>query len=175
MPRIELTTLVKADQQIVFDLSRSIDLHKISTQQTDEEAIAGKTSGLIELNETVTWHAKHFGVYQTLTSKITVFNSPDMFVDEMVEGAFKRFRHEHKFVKGQLEGETILLDVFDYESPFGVFGKLADKLFLKRYMTDLLTKRNQTIKEFAETGGWKSLLDEKENTNPNTSHEKRYV
>ena len=174
MPRIELETLVKAERQVVFDLSRSIDLHKISTQHTNEEAIAGKTSGLIELNETVTWRAKHFGVYQTLTSKITEFNSPDIFVDEMVEGAFKRFRHEHKFVKGKSEGETILLDVFDYESPFGVFGKLADRLFLKSYMTDLLTKRNQTIKEFAETGDWKSVLVRKENTTYNSSHEKRW-
>ncbi|MFT7154098.1 MAG: ligand-binding SRPBCC domain-containing protein [Alteromonas macleodii] len=161
MPRIELETLVKADRKIVFDLSRSIDLHKISTQHTDEEAIAGKTSGLIDLNETVTWRAKHFAVYQTLTSKITEFNSPDIFVDEMVEGAFKRFRHEHKFLKGKSEGETILVDIFDYESPFGLFGKIADKLFLETYMTNILTKRNQTIKDFAETGDWKSLLDNK--------------
>lgn len=71
MPRIELRTKIKADKQIVFDLSRSIDLHKTSTEQTNETAISGKTSGLIELNETVTWRAKHFGFYQNLTSNIT--------------------------------------------------------------------------------------------------------
>jgi len=165
MPRIELSTLVKADRKIVFDLSRSIDLHKISTQHTNEEAIAGKTSGLIGPNESVTWRAKHFGVYQTLTSKITEFSSPDIFVDEMVKGAFKRFRHEHKFLKGKSDDETILLDIFDYESPFGVFGKIVDKLFLESYMTNLLMNRNQTIKDFAETGDWKSLLEENENSN----------
>lgn len=41
-------------------------------------------------------------------------------------------------------------DVFDYEAPFGPIGKIADRMFLKRYMTDLLTRRNKLIKEVAE-------------------------
>lgn len=77
MPKIEFKTKIYADKIVVFDLSRSIDLHKISTRHTNEEAIFGKTSGLIELNESVTWRAKHFGFYQTLTSKITEMKSPD--------------------------------------------------------------------------------------------------
>ena len=99
MPKIELHTFINADKKIVFDLSRSIDLHKISTKHTNEEAIAGVTSGLIGLNETVTWKAKHFGIYQLLTSKITEFESPNYFTDEMENGAFKWFRHQHIFVQ----------------------------------------------------------------------------
>ena len=76
MPKIELKTKIKADRKVVFDLSRSIDLHKISTKHTNEEAIAGKTSGLIGMDESVTWRAKHFGIYQELTSKITEFDRP---------------------------------------------------------------------------------------------------
>ncbi|MGS0527314.1 SRPBCC family protein [Zobellia nedashkovskayae] len=137
----------------MFDLSRSIDLHKISTEHTNETAIAGKTSGLIGLDESVTWRAKHFGVYQLLTSKITEFESPNLFVDEMVKGAFKRFRHEHHFTESN-EG-TLMTDYFDYESPLGFLGKLADKLFLLEYMTDLLKERNRIVKDFAETDKWK--------------------
>ena len=94
---IELSTHINAPLERCFDLARSIDLHIISTKQTGEQAIAGRTSGLIELGETVTWRAKHFGVWQTLTSKITHFDHPNSFTDEMVEGAFKSFRHEHLF------------------------------------------------------------------------------
>ncbi len=97
MPVLELTTLIKADINIVFDLSRSIDLHTISTKQTNEVAIAGKTSGLIDLHETVTWKAKHFGIYQTLTSKITKLEKPSLFIDEQEKGIFKYFTHEHHF------------------------------------------------------------------------------
>ncbi|UKM66618.1 SRPBCC family protein [Flavobacteriaceae bacterium GSB9] len=158
MPRIELRTEIKADKEIVFDLSRSIDLHKISTEHTNETAIAGKTSGLIGLNESVTWRAKHFGIYQKLTSKITEFDRPNYFADEMVSGAFNEFKHEHHFA--ELNGGTLMTDFFDYKSPFGILGKLADILFLKKYITDLLTERNRIVKEFAESDKWKQIITE---------------
>ena len=159
MPTIKLQTEIKADKNIVFDLSRSIDLHKISTVQTNEEAIAGKTSGLIGMNESVTWRAKHFGIYQKLTSKITEFDRPNFFVDEMVKGAFSEFKHQHHFTESR--GGTLMTDFFDYKSPFGILGKLADKLFLKKYMTELLTERNRIVKEFAESDKWKEVINEK--------------
>ncbi len=158
MPKIELKTKIKADRKVVFDLSRSIDLHKISTEQTNEQAIAGKTSGLIGMNESVTWRAKHFGIYQNLTSKITEFDSPNYFADEMVKGAFKEFKHEHHFAESN--GGTLMTDIFDYKSPFGILGKLADKMFLEKYMTELLTERNRIVKEFAESEKWKELITE---------------
>jgi ligand-binding SRPBCC domain-containing protein len=156
MPRIELRNEIKADKKLVFDLSRSIDLHKISTQHTNEEAIAGKTSGLIGMNESVTWKAKHFGITQNLTSKITEFNSPEYFNDEMIKGAFQSFKHQHKF--SDCKNGTLMIDVFDYKSPFGILGKLADRLFLKQYMTELLKTRNRMIKEYAESEKWKQVL-----------------
>ena len=148
MPVIVLHTVINAPAQVVFDLSRSIDLHKLSTAHTNEEAIAGKTSGLIGLNESVTWRAKHLGITQKLTSKITAYNAPHYFADEMVKGTFKRFKHEHIF-KVQ-NGIVTMTDIFDYESPLWVFGKIADALFLKKYMANLLTTRNAMVKEFAE-------------------------
>lgn len=158
MPIIELQTEIKANINIVFDLSRSIDLHKISTEYTNETAIAGTTSGLIKLGESVTWRAKHFGIYQKLTSKITEYRPPNYFADEMVNGAFRRFKHKHYFE--DMDGKTLLTDIFDYESPFGFLGKLADKIFLEKYMAELLSKRNRIIKEFAESDMWKKILDE---------------
>jgi ligand-binding SRPBCC domain-containing protein len=146
--KIELTTHINAPIEKVFDLSRSIDLHMESTKQTGEKAIAGKTSGLIGLGETVTWRAKHFGIWQTLTSKITEFDKPNFFVDEMVQGAFKCIRHEHHFIKAN--DHTIMKDVFVYESPLGILGRLFNWLILTRYMTKLLKERNRVIKEAAE-------------------------
>ena len=148
MPIIKLQTEIKADRELVFDLSRSIDLHKISTEHTNETAISGKTSGLIGLTETVTWRAKHFGIYQTLTTEITAFDRPNSFTDEMLKGAFKSFKHEHIFET--LNNGTLMIDLFDYKSPLGLLGIAADFLFLKKYMTNLLVKRNETIKSFAE-------------------------
>jgi len=157
MPIIKLETLINAPLEICFDLSRSIDLHKISTARTNERAIDGVTSGLIGQGQFVTWKARHLGITQKLTTKITEFDRPVYFVDEMTKGAFKRFRHEHHFKESSSSG-TLMIDYFDYTSPFGLLGKLADVLFLKVYMTKLLLKRNEVIKEFAESGKWKEVL-----------------
>lgn len=158
MPVITLHTIINALPEVVFDLSRSIDLHKISTAHTNEEAIAGRTTGLIEMDETVTWQAKHFELTQNLTSKITAYNRPLMFTDIMVEGAFKSFTHQHIFEYNIQSGQTVMKDIFTYRSPLGILGNLADALFLKRYMAKLLIERNRVIKEFAEDEGkWRRV------------------
>lgn len=148
MPSIELETIIHADLETVFDLARSIDLHKVSMATSNEEAIAGKTSGLIELGESVTWRAKHFGVYQTLTSRITAMTRPDFFMDVQEQGIFRYFEHRH-FFESVPEG-TRMLDLFEYTSPLRILGKLADVLIVKRYMTRLLSSRNAVIKKVAE-------------------------
>lgn len=140
---------IKATPALCFDLARNIDLHQVSAQQTREKAIGGVTSGLIEAGQSVTWRAKHFGIWQELTAKITEFEPPYRFVDEMVEGAFAHFHHEHKFEATE-EG-TLMTDTFEYTVPYGLLGKLFDILVLKRYMTRFLSKRNEVIKIEAET------------------------
>jgi ligand-binding SRPBCC domain-containing protein len=150
MPRIEITTEVAAPLERVFDLARDIDVHQQSQTKHQERAVAGRTSGLIEEGEEVTWEAVHFGVRQKLTSRITVMRRPAHFRDVMVRGAFKRFEHDHYFTS--LPGNrTLMRDVFDYTSPLGWLGRLADILFLQRYMARLLLERNLVIKRLAET------------------------
>lgn len=148
MPLIEIHTLINADIEKCFDLARNIGFHKESLQHSNEKAVAGKTSGLIELGEWVTWEAKHLGFKQRLTSKITEFNSPNYFVDEQVSGAFKSFIHEHIFHNEN--GKTLMIDKFYFQSPFGVFGRLVNFLFLENYMIKLLKTRNSYLKEKAE-------------------------
>lgn len=99
MPIIRISTKIKAPKEICFNLPRSIDLHQVSLGQTNEKAIAGRTEGLIEMGEEVTWQATHFGIQQKLTAKITAFDFPNSFRDEMVKGAFKKFTHDHIFLK----------------------------------------------------------------------------
>lgn len=148
MTAIQLTTIINAPIAKVFDLNRDIGIHLLSTSQSKEEVIAGRTLGLIEKNETVTWRAKHFGVYLTHKSHIPEMEIPFRFVDVMIEGQFASFRHTHSFE--QKEGITVMTDQIVYETPFGIFGKLFDILILKRYLTGFIRKRNIAIKEIAE-------------------------
>lgn len=149
MAKIYLETLINADNKTVFDLSRDIDFHQKSTSKTNEKAIAGKMSGLIELGETVTWRAKHLGFYQNLTTKITEMESPKMFTDMMVKGAFKSMKHQHIFKEEN--GQTLMIDIFEFESPFGMIGKIFNQIFLKNYLKNFLVERNKMIKEITES------------------------
>ena len=149
MPIIEIKTEINSDIQTCFDMARNIDLHQESLKFSNEKAISGKVSGLIEKGEWVTWEAKHLGFVQHLTSRITKLESPNYFIDEMVFGAFKSFKHEHIFLEE--DSKTIMIDKFHFESPMGILGKIANTLFLKRYMKKLLETRSEFLKETAET------------------------
>lgn len=149
MPIIELTTVIRGDIEDCFDLSRSIDFHIITTSRTNEKAISGRTHGLIELGETVEWQATHFGIRQKLTSKITKFERPFHFRDEQLKGAFKHLVHDHYFEKAN--NDVVMKDVFNFQSPLGLPGKLFDKFILTDYLTKFLIERNNLIKKYIET------------------------
>lgn len=156
MSVIELELFIRAPIERVFDLSRSLDLHVDSAAQTNERAVAGVTTGLLGLHEQVTWEATHFGVRQRLTSRMVELDRPRHFRDAMVSGAFRRFDHDHDFA--EVDGGTIARDRFDFDAPLGPLGKLADALFLARYMRRFLETRMQIVKEVAESDRWKKYL-----------------
>ncbi|MBU2952070.1 SRPBCC family protein [Tamlana agarivorans] len=149
MPTIQLTSEINSDIHTCFDLARNIDIVKESLKHTKEIPIAGKTSGLIEHGEWVSWEANHLGFAQHLTTKIVAFDKPNYFVNEMVLGVFKSYRHEHIFEeKGD---KTIMTDNFSFELPYGIFGELVNRLFLKSYISSLLKSRVKILKFIADS------------------------
>jgi ligand-binding SRPBCC domain-containing protein len=158
MTTIELKTKINAPVERCFLLSLSVDLHQLSTEETNERAISGVTKGLMKLNDVVTWRAKHFGIYQNLTTKISAYDAPKYFVSEMVKGAFKKMHHQHLFE--WTGNETIMTDIFVFKVPLGMLGELFSKYVLKNYMQGFLIKRNDTIKQVAESSEWQQLLNE---------------
>ncbi len=156
MVRIELTTPIAAPTERCFDLSRSIDLHMASTNWSGERAIGGVTSGLIGAGQEVTWRGRHFGLALTHTSQITVFEPPRHFQDCMVRGAFKSFCHDHYFEAS--DGGTIMRDVMQFEAPFGWWGRIVEQALVKGHMRSLLQRRNQCIKQIAESDEWRKYL-----------------
>jgi ligand-binding SRPBCC domain-containing protein len=148
MTTIHLTTELNADIETCFDTSRDIGIHLLSTKQTDEQVIAGRTTGLCELGDKITWEARHFGLKQQLTVEITKFYRPYFFEDVMLKGAFSSMRHEHYFETNG--NKTVMTDKFQYEVPFGIFGRMFDNLILKKYMTKFLAARNNVMKSIVE-------------------------
>ncbi|NQV15506.1 SRPBCC family protein [bacterium] len=157
MPVIKTSFEIDAPIERAFDLSRSIDFHAHSQFNHEEKAVDGVKEGLIELGETVTWRARHFGISQHLTARISVFERPYRFRDTMEKGAFKRFDHDHIFERKN--GKTIMHDVFDYDSPLAFLGKIFDKLILEKYMTKFFIDRNTLMKEILESDQWRDFLE----------------
>lgn len=157
MHSIHLTTFIAAPVERVFDLSRSIGLHKISAINTDEKAVAGITAGLINENETVTWQARHLFKTRRFTSRISSMQKPHYFTDEMVSGDFKSFRHEHHFKVA--DNGSIIIDILNFEAPYGFIGRIFSSLYLKNYLEKFLIHRNAVIKDYAETEKWNAILN----------------
>jgi len=159
MVRLEEITCIQAPIERCFDLARSIEVHVLGNVHFGENALAvGEvSSGLIDMDQTVVWRAKHFWVWQTLTSKMTAFDRPVFFEDTMLRGAFKSMRHEHVFRTLPGRG-TEMKDVLYFSAPLPVLGRIAEAFVLRRYMRNLLHERNVVLKQVAESNEWRKYL-----------------
>lgn len=158
MPLIHLTTFIAAPLERVFDLSRSIDLHKASMSRFAEKPVDGVTGGLISLDQTVTWQAKHLFKQRRLKVRITAMERPHFFMDEQVEGDFRKMKHEHYFKPA--DNGTIMIDQFYFDIGRGLPGRLFTRVYLHRYFEKLLEERNALIRKAAEGAQWKVFLAE---------------
>ena len=159
MVRIEELTVIKAPIERCFDLARSVEVHLAGNEHCGETAVAlaGVTTGLIDMGQRVTWRAKHLGVWQNLTSEITAMERPAYFQDRMIRGAFRFMKHDHYF-RALPSEETEMRDVFCFAAPLPILGRLAESILLHRYMRDLLRERNAAIKQIAESSEWQRYL-----------------
>jgi ligand-binding SRPBCC domain-containing protein len=153
---LSLETRIAAPPALVFDLARSIDLHLQTSSRTRERVVAGVSAGLIGPGESVTWEARHFGVWFRLRVRITAFERPGHFRDEQEEGIFKRMVHDHWFEPSG--AGTLMRDRFLFEAPLGVAGRAAERAFLSWYFQRFLEGRNRQIRRVAESGDAKRFV-----------------
>jgi ligand-binding SRPBCC domain-containing protein len=163
MTRLQEITIIVAPLERCFDLARSVEVHLLGNVHFGEQAVplaglhGNRVSGLLEMGDTVTWQARHFGVSQKLTSAITEFDPPHAFQDTMLKGAFAWMQHDH-FFRSRADGRTEMRDVFRYAAPIPLLGVLAERLVLDWYMRSLLRERNAVIKQVAESRDWGSYI-----------------
>jgi len=142
-------TFIAAPPEVVFDLARDVSAHTRSASFSAERAVApGRTEGLLELGDIVTFEGVHFGVRQRFTAKIVELDRPRRFVDELVKAAFRSMRHVHEFEPR--DGGTLMRDTLDWVSPLGILGTIADKIAVRRHLRDFVTRKQQALKAIAE-------------------------
>ena len=165
MIRLDEITLIHAPIQRCFDLARSVEVHLLANVHSGEQALAtgGIISGLVGLNQQVTWRAKRFGVWQNLTSRTTALQTPTYLQVTMVEGIFRSMQADHHF-RSLPSGATEMRDLFRIAAPLPVLGAIAELLFLRRYMLALLRERNAVIQRVAESSEWQRYLRPEQGT-----------
>lgn len=151
MVHFDLTTTIRAPIGVVYDLSRSIELHLASMSSSGERAVGGVTTGHVDVGDTVTWRASHFGVQWRMTSRITVADRPHRFADEQLRGPFAAFHHEHRFTALD-DQRTLMQDSITFRAPLGSLGRVVERSLLAAHMRQLIEDRNAFLRSEAESG-----------------------
>ena len=149
MSTISIETRIRAPMELCFDLARDVAAHAQSAAFSSERIVSpGRTEGLLALGDIIAFEGRYRGISYRFVARITALDRPHRFVDEMVEGAFKRLRHVHEFEFQS--GITIMRDILDWESPFGFIGRAADSLFLRRHLRWFVSTKQAAFKRIAE-------------------------
>lgn len=148
MPQIIEETEIESDIEICFNLARDVDFYKQSLKHKNEIPVMGKISGLVEKGDSTTWETNHRGFMQHLTLKVSELKKPYIFTNQMTDGSFKSFRHDHIFK--ERNGKTLMIDKLHFASKYGILGKIVDHLILKRHIRGIMITRNAILKQKAE-------------------------
>jgi ligand-binding SRPBCC domain-containing protein len=76
-------------------------------------------------------------------SRITEYAEGEHFADEMLSGPYRRWYHHHHF--RAVPGGVEISDSVEYQMPFGVLGRLAHALFVRRQLETIFTYREAQV------------------------------
>lgn len=156
MLKIHLTTFIQAPVERVFDLSRNLTLRKKSLRPGKEQILSSSGDSFLHAGETITLRARHFGKTREITARVTALDQPLHFTEEQVKGDLKTYRHEYYFKP--TDNGTILIDLLECEGPRDLLGSIASAFLLKAYLETMLRKKNELLRQYAETEKWKAVL-----------------
>ena len=146
---IEVVTRIEAAPGVCFDLARDVEVHAETLAETGERVTLRPAHRLLRLGDEVEFEGRHLGVRQRLRARITAFDRPRHFRDEMVRGAFRSFVHDHAFAPEA--GGTCMTDRVRFEAPGGLLGRLVERAVLRPYLTQLIAARGRALRRLAET------------------------
>jgi ligand-binding SRPBCC domain-containing protein len=75
---------------------------------------------------------------------------PYEYVDEMLSGPFKRWKHVHKFHYDVKQNQTEVVDEVEFELPYGIIGRLLEGLVSNRLKKVFEHRKRMTIKELVK-------------------------
>ena len=78
-------------------------------------------------------------------TRITRWRAPHEFEDVQEQGPYAKWIHTHRFT--ERDGRVVMQDHVEYELPFGVLGRLAHRLRIRRQLEEIFAYRRRAIAE----------------------------
>lgn len=120
------------------------NLAKITPSKMDFKILEISGNGKIYSGQIIRYRIKALPFYSVYwVTEITQVQEPFHFVDDQQSGPFKIWTHKHTFKS--VEGGIEMTDEVTYAVPFGLFGLLANWLFVSREVSAIFNHRFETL------------------------------
>lgn len=141
------TVVIDAPIERVFHFHDNTEnLLRITPPSTKVKIVARGPAGV---GAEITLAVTQFGVFTTTwTVRITEYAAPTRMVDEQVRGPFRFWKQERDLQT--VDGGTALTDTVQYSLPFGVLGRIANALFVRKQIESMFTYRQHRTKVLLE-------------------------
>jgi ligand-binding SRPBCC domain-containing protein len=136
--------IINEDIEKVWEFYTDIRHLEIITPKKLNLKIIKTTNQKIILGQETIISAKIIIIQSTWHSKITLFQQYE-YIDEMLEGPLKKWKHTHTF-KRINENKTEIIDKVEFSLPYGIFGKIASIFFIKILRQLFEHRKDETIK-----------------------------
>jgi ligand-binding SRPBCC domain-containing protein len=148
MTIIESSVTIAAPIEAVFDFHLDQkNLGLISPPWMKSKLIRTEGEGLGKIIELQVMQYSVFPSHWLV--RIEEYDRPVRLTDMMLSGPMKYFRHS-RTLSQPCASLTELKDHLEYEVPFGLIGKLADKVSVKKMMEQMFEYRHKMTKEILE-------------------------
>jgi ligand-binding SRPBCC domain-containing protein len=145
MPTFEAIQTFSRPVVEVFDFfRRTANLPLVAPPELHMKIDEGPT--LLELGSRLVIKGRRWGLPQRVVSQVTEFVSEVRFVDEQVEGPFKKWKHTHGF-QSLPDGGTHVSDRIDFDPPGGMLGLVVTASFVEKDLKWIFEYRRQKLAE----------------------------
>lgn len=146
---VTASTVLNASMESVWDFfSSPANLKKITPSSMGFDILTGG-EGKMYAGQLISYRVKPIaGIPMKWVTEITQVQPKQFFVDEQRFGPYRMWHHEHHFK--QLDQGVEMTDIVSYVVPFGFFGTIANKLFVRKKVEGIFEYRSKVIGNYFE-------------------------
>jgi len=141
--QLEQTQWIAAPRRDVFDFFSTAENLERITPAFLRFRIRSPLPIEMKVGQLIEYRIALFGLPMKWLTEISVWEPNERFVDDQLEGPYRRWHHLHEFRDER--GGTEMRDVVDYELPFGMLGRLAHATLVRSTLNRIFAYRRSAI------------------------------